>query len=624
MLSITSGSTGNLKRHLKTQHPTVSVSRKQQQQQQRKRSRSPSVDEPPASNETSQQNQPHSLDCSPVASPACIGVSPGNSDTASNSLQSPASPATAPQFQSPPSRFVGVLRPIAISKKRSIDIQLLKMICKEYHPFSIVDDEEFKTFVRLLNHHYHLPSCETLTDSLLPSVYNEMLVKVKAELSDAQAVCITCDGWTNINNISCYALTAHYIDKATQPRSCFVDCSEFSARHTSANIASWMNEVLETFSIRFKICAVVTDDAADMKAAAADLNLRHIACFARGLNAMVKEAMSSSINELVDKAKGLVQYFTQSSSALAKLHEVQTSLNKDHLELQQDVPTSWNSTYDMLERLVETREPIVLTLALLGSKEHFIFEAHEWEAADHSVKLLAVFNDVTKEISSETNVSLSKTSILSRIMSRKVAQYLESNPAIPDSVCKLGKQLAEGLSKRFGNRESNEMISQCIILDPRFKKEGFGDEAKYRLAYQALVGKVRVSVERQVAESNHQAASQGQSSSPHSVWGKFDASLNHLQARQDPMSEAVVEIDNYIKEAHLPRTSDPFHWWELRKFTYPNLYSVVVKRLCIPANSVPCERIFSKAGQVCAEKRSRLTSDNMKTILFVNNNLHLV
>ncbi|XP_018431342.1 PREDICTED: zinc finger BED domain-containing protein 1-like, partial [Nanorana parkeri] len=483
------------------------------------------------------------------------------------------------------------------------------MICAEFLPLSIVDDEEFQNFVHLLNSNYNLPSRETLTHSLLPSVYNQIFGKVKAELSDARAICITCDGWRNVHNVSVYALTAHYIDAVTRLRSCFIECSEFPERHTSANISSWIHEVLETFSIRSKICALVSDNGAKVKAAAADLHLRHVACFAHSLNAIVKEAISSSIHELVDKAKALVQYFKQSSSASAKLREMQSSLSNDRLHLKQDEPTRWNSTYDMLERLVNTGEPIVL--ALLGSKGHFVLEAREWEAAVHSVKLLAVFNDVTQELSSKTNVSLSKTSILSRIMSGKVAQYLENNPNIPDSVSKLGKQLAEGLSKSFGNRESNQMISQCIILDPRFKKQGFGDEAKYRSAYQALVGKVSVSAQRQVAESsNHQPVSQGQSSSPHSVWGEFDAALNHLQAKPDPTCEAILEIEQYIEEPHLPRTADPLLWWERRKFTYPILYSVVVKRLCVPATSVPCERIFSKAGQIRAENRSRLTSDN--------------
>ncbi|KAF0729724.1 zinc finger BED domain-containing protein 1-like [Aphis craccivora] len=42
------------------------------------------------------------------------------------------------------------------------------------------------------------------------------------------------------------------------------------------------------------------------------------------------------------------------------------------------------------------------------------------------------------------------------------------------------------------------------------------------------------------------------------------------------------------------------------------------KRFCILATSVPCERIFSKAGQTITEKRSRLHSKNFEKMIFLN------
>jgi predicted nucleic acid-binding Zn ribbon protein len=47
----------------------------------------------------------------------------------------------------------------------------------------------------------------------------------------------------------------------------------------------------------------------------------------------------------------------------------------------------------------------------------------------------------------------------------------------------------------------------------------------------------------------------------------------------------------------------------------------VKKRLCVVATSIPCERIFSKAGQILSEKRSRMKSSKLLMILFLNANL---
>lgn len=86
----------------------------------------------------------------------------------------------------------------------------------------------------------------------------------------------------------------------------------------------------------------------------------------------------------------------------------------------------------------------------------------------------------------------------------------------------------------------------------------------------------------------------------------------------------MVELDKYLAEVHLPRINDVGTWWESRKMIYPNLYNVMLKRLCIPATSVPCKRIFSKAGQICTDKRSRLTTTKISQILIVCSNIEIV
>jgi hypothetical protein len=69
-----------------------------------------------------------------------------------------------------------------------------------------------------------------------------------------------------------------------------------------------------------------------------------------------------------------------------------------------------------------------------------------------------------------------------------------------------------------------------------------------------------------------------------------------------------------------PRTSDSLYWWNDRKALYLRLHTVVKKRVCVAATSVPCERIFSKARQILREERSRMKSSKLSKILFLNAN----
>lgn len=153
--------------------------------------------------------------------------------------------------------------------------------------------------------------------------------------------------------------------------------------------------------------------------------------------------------------------------------------------------------------------------------------------------------------------------------------------------------------------ETNDLIAQSIFLDPRFKKQSFGDENKFHVTYQSLIAKIRTFIIQESISQTTQPILA--TSSTISIWKEFDTTMSKLQGTYNPTA-AIVEIDKYLAELHIPRTDDPLIWWESKKFLYPNLYKIILKRFCIPATSVPCERIFSKAGQICNEKRSRLTT----------------
>lgn len=76
----------------------------------------------------------------------------------------------------------------------------------------------------------------------------------------------------------------------------------------------------------------------------------------------------------------------------------------------------------------------------------------------------------------------------------------------------------------------------------------------------------------------------------------------------------------YLEEPLVNRDGDPLKWWLEKKHLYPNLYNLAVQKLCIVATSVPCERIFSKAGQILTSRRNRLSANKVKKLLFLNVN----
>lgn len=122
----------------------------------------------------------------------------------------------------------------------------------------------------MLNPSYKLPSRKTISSNLLPLAYNKILEKVKSEISNVTAVSVTTDAWTSLSNDSYLAITVDFlkdIDNDCEMKSFLLDCFQFSERHTAENLAKEIKRVLSEWSLEKNISAVVTDNAANVKAA---------------------------------------------------------------------------------------------------------------------------------------------------------------------------------------------------------------------------------------------------------------------------------------------------------------------------------------------------------------------
>uniref|UniRef100_A0A1I8MV64 Uncharacterized protein n=1 Tax=Musca domestica TaxID=7370 RepID=A0A1I8MV64_MUSDO len=271
--------------------------------------------------------------------------------------------------------------------------------CNGHHPFRIVEEPEFKNLVSLISHcpNYALPSRKSLSNNLLDSTYNEILAKVKVSTEAAFAVCITTDGWTSRANCSYLAITAHYIE-GTELTSNVLACIEFNERHTAENIKCAIKDVTDDFGISHKISAIVTDNAANVVAAAKLTNWRWIGCFAHSLNLAVKSSLSN-VSEIITKVRNVVTYFHKSLNSLKMLAEAQKQLDQPVLKLKQDVETRWNSTYEMFERINCLKHSVITTLSLTRPDLALTFD--EWAIIEEILPILKPFYQMTVEISAE-------------------------------------------------------------------------------------------------------------------------------------------------------------------------------------------------------------------------------
>ena len=70
--------------------------------------------------------------------------------------------------------------------------------------------------------------------------------------------------------------------------------------------------------------------------------------------------------------------------------------------------------------------------------------------------------------------------------------------------------------------------------------------------------------------------------------------------------------------------NDPLSWWKTRKTEYPRLFVLALRHLILVMNSVPCERLFSKMGQIIYDRRCSLLSGKAAMIGIVASNMHCI
>ena len=137
---------------------------------------------------------------------------------------------------------------------------------------------------------------------------------------------------------------------------------------------------------------------------------------------------------------------------------------------------------------------------------------------------------------------------------------------------------------------------------------------------------------RQAIKSKHPASStnvaaSSVSSSQNSCKSFHDSMIEQANAARtgeasDATTSVIINIRDYLKKPYLPWSTDPLSYWlsEKKSGCIQPFIEVVNNFFCIPATSVSSEMLFSSAGDLIRDQRSRLSADNVDMLLLLNKN----
>lgn len=409
-------------------------------------------------------------------------------------------------------------------------------------------------------------------------------------------------------------------------------------RHSGANIMTWLEEVVAKFDILpTKIKAVVHDNGSNMVAAMRMLEEKHgwasVRCTGHTLQLIVNNALKEpSISRAVGAARNLVEHFRRSELANTKLKVKQQQMSTPEHKLIQDVSTRWNSTYYMVERLLEQRWPVTATLSdpevTPRGKHYFDLKPDQWVLLEELTQGLQPFECATLYLSGQEYATASCLPQLVKGLQRSVQQTLhfETSPG-KAFLASAGK----GITERWGSlktisAERHNPIVLSAAIDPRFRK------LKFMAAEDGtrVQGTVEVLAIKEAKETGIHGCEQQQKKVSDPGRREKSALDNLLQSDTDSLSEEEEEsqedqkiqmvrneVQMYFAEPAIPKKEDPLRWWRENMGRFPTLSKLARSFLCIPATSTPSERIFSAAGNICSQKRASLSRDHVEMLTFL-------
>uniref|UniRef100_A0A674N5B4 HAT C-terminal dimerisation domain-containing protein n=1 Tax=Takifugu rubripes TaxID=31033 RepID=A0A674N5B4_TAKRU len=449
--------------------------------------------------------------------------------------------------------------------------------------------------------------------------YVEEKEKAKAALQNVDSVSLTADMWTSINMDAYLAVTCHAIH-AGELSTTLVGVRPFPISHTAENIAGTARELSREWALEEKVRCLVTDAAANMIAEANILRVRHAVCLAHALNLTVKKAMDATpgLDNIRSKTRRMITYFKSSTTAKEKLQQIQVQMGRPVTKLIIEVDTRWNSTYEMLQRLYEQRDAAAAALTTLPT-DLDLLTANDFECASECMKIPSPFHAATVELSHEKRVSGSKITPLIKMLKHALSELMaqNSNKMAKD----LGINLNRIMNDKLSGIETTSIFSLSSLLDPRFKTLGFQSPSNAESAVHRLKSECAALLRNAPTQEDPPSTSTAQpepaaSSQVIDLWKLLDRDAEEARASRNATADAIVEVQRYLSAPPLERSQDPLVYWTTNKA----LYHLANQYLATPASSVPCERVFSKAGEIVSKKRNRLKPSTVEKLLLLNKN----
>lgn len=288
--------------------------------------------------------------------------------------------------------------------------ELLEWIISDLQAFRAGENPFFQQFLASLNFDYQSLKKDAVTKRTM-----ELFDVVKLKICDLLGNCLqkfsfTLDIWTSPSQDPFLCATLHFIDQNWVLKSQVIAFRYIPGRHSGVNMALVLEEIVNEYQIKERILTVTMDNASNNDKLVDELiaegiivdSESHIRCFSHIVNLAAQDCIYE-FNDKLQDLRSLVTAIRYSPLKLERLKEKCYSLSIPFLKPILDVKTRWNSTYDMIKRALELKQPLSLLMdELCGENvDMYSLDNSDWDFFKELTLLLNPFKEVTNRISGQ-------------------------------------------------------------------------------------------------------------------------------------------------------------------------------------------------------------------------------
>ena len=191
------------------------------------------------------------------------------------------------------------------------------------------------------------------------------------------------------------------------------------------------------------------------------------------------------------------------------------------------------------------------------------------------------------------------------------------------------RKMLLSMQNRFASCETEDLYCLSTLLDPRFKNRAFSSQASMISSKEMLISRCEEYLEANQSEAFEPDTSSApkrprNDDSASVLWAQVDEMMKvHDLEPDDDYIVSQKMVNAYLSESNAPRHSNPLLYWKEKQASWPLLATLARKYLAPPCTTVPSERLFSTAGNIVTDKRTRLDAEKVEMLLFLNKNMFL-